>query len=205
MVREKTEELRKSKEEYAMLFNNMLSGLSLNELVFEDSVAKDYKILGVNPSFVKMVGMSEKEIVGKLSSEIFADTKEQNQHFNIFCKVANTGKAEIFELFNERNHNFYRVTATCPKKGQFTTNFVDITDKKRTEEMKDHFVNMVSHELRTPLTSIHNGLMLLSNISIGALNEDQKNVLDISLRNANRLTTFVNDVLDYQRVRNEAF
>ncbi len=53
MVREKTEELEtkgveltKSKEEYAMLFNNMLSGLSLNELVFDDSVAKDYKIIG---------------------------------------------------------------------------------------------------------------------------------------------------------------
>ncbi|MCK5847959.1 MAG: response regulator [Caldisericia bacterium] len=212
MVREKTKELentsaelRKSKEEYVKLFNNMVSGISLNEMIFKDTVAKDYRIISVNPAYAKMVGVPENEIVNKLASNVFADSVEQKKHFNTFISVANTGKAEVFETFNERNHKHYRVTTTCPKKGQFANNFVDITEKKQTEEIKDHFVNMVSHELRTPLTSIHNGLILLSNTSFGNLSDEQKNILDISLRNADRLTKFVNDVLDYQRIRNETY
>ena len=38
---------------------------------------------------------------------------------------------------------------------------VDITDRKRADELRDVFVGMLSHELRTPVTAIYGGIQML--------------------------------------------
>ncbi|MEO1622880.1 MAG: PAS domain S-box protein, partial [Cyanobacteria bacterium J06632_3] len=76
----------------------------------------------------------------------------------------------------------------------------DISDRKATERMKDEFVSVVSHELRTPLTSVHGSLKLLATGRLGALNTQGQALLDIALKNTERLTRLLNDVLDLERM-----
>ena len=77
----------------------------------------------------------------------------------------------------------------------------DITDKKNLDLIKDEFISMVAHELRTPLTSVNNSLKLVLDTGIGPLTHEQREVLEIGKRNANRLARFINDVLDFQKMK----
>lgn len=76
----------------------------------------------------------------------------------------------------------------------------DITDRKKLENIKNDFINTVSHEMRTPLTSIRESIIILKNHYQSNLSTDQIELLDISLRNINRLGKLIQDVLDFQKL-----
>jgi PAS domain S-box-containing protein len=63
------------------------------------------------------------------------------------------------------------------------------------DEAKDDFVSTVSHELRTPLTSIIGSIELLEDGMAGELAPDQKQMIDVIERNAERLLAMANDLL----------
>lgn len=77
----------------------------------------------------------------------------------------------------------------------------DITLQKHSEILTQEFVATVSHELRTPLTSIKGSLSLISNITSIHLPEKIKGLLNIALRNSDRLLMLVNDILDIQKIQ----
>ncbi|MEO0406012.1 MAG: CBS domain-containing protein [Cyanobacteria bacterium P01_A01_bin.135] len=76
----------------------------------------------------------------------------------------------------------------------------DISDRKATERMKDEFVSVVGHELKTPLTSIHGSLKLLVSDRLGPLSPQAHEFVNIALRNTERLSRLVADVLDLERI-----
>jgi PAS domain S-box-containing protein len=63
------------------------------------------------------------------------------------------------------------------------------------DDAKDDFVSTVSHELRTPLTSIIGSIELLEDGMAGALEPNQKQMIDVIERNAERLLAMANDLL----------
>ncbi|MEO1390068.1 MAG: ATP-binding protein [Cyanobacteria bacterium J06634_6] len=76
----------------------------------------------------------------------------------------------------------------------------DISDRKAAEQMKDEFVSVASHELRTPLTSIHGSLKLLATGRLGELTQQGQELVNIAIKNTDRLTRLINDVLDLERM-----
>jgi len=62
-------------------------------------------------------------------------------------------------------------------------------------QMKANFVANVSHELRTPLTHVKGYLELLTTESLGSLNAEQKNALQISQRAAGRLESLIDNLI----------
>ncbi len=76
----------------------------------------------------------------------------------------------------------------------------DITDRKALERMKDEFVGTISHELRTPLAAIKGFIELVADGEAGPVTETQREFLEISARNADRLTALINDLLDVNRM-----
>jgi len=71
---------------------------------------------------------------------------------------------------------------------------------KKIDRMKSEFVSTASHELRTPLTAIHGSLKLVTSGVLGEIPDKAKEMLDISLRNSERLTFIVNDILDIEKL-----
>jgi PAS domain S-box-containing protein len=63
------------------------------------------------------------------------------------------------------------------------------------DDAKDDFVSTVSHELRTPLTSIIGSIELLEDGMAGELEPEQKQMVDVIERNAERLLAMANDLL----------
>lgn len=76
----------------------------------------------------------------------------------------------------------------------------DVTESTQLQKAKDEFISTVSHELRTPLTSLSGSIKLLEANVIGHLPDSAKPVLNIALKNCDRLETLVNDLLDANRL-----
>ena len=62
-------------------------------------------------------------------------------------------------------------------------------------QLKANFVANISHELRTPLTHIKGYLELLSSYSLGPLNKEQENAVNISWQAAGRLEALINNLI----------
>jgi signal transduction histidine kinase len=77
--------------------------------------------------------------------------------------------------------------------------FDDASRRVQVDTMKEEFTAVVSHELRTPLTSLTGALELLASGVMGNVADEAKPLVDIALRNANRLARLVNDILDLER------
>jgi signal transduction histidine kinase len=79
---------------------------------------------------------------------------------------------------------------------------------KGNEKMQKEFINIAAHELRTPIVPILNlSELLYSNVKEGQQRqiqeEQQKEMLEIILRNANRLHQLTEDILDVTRIESQ--
>jgi PAS domain S-box-containing protein len=79
----------------------------------------------------------------------------------------------------------------------------DITDRKQLDRMKDEFVGTVSHELRTPLTAIKGFIELVLDGDAGPVHDTQREFLEVAARNADRLGSVINDILDVSRIESQ--
>jgi two-component system phosphate regulon sensor histidine kinase PhoR len=79
----------------------------------------------------------------------------------------------------------------------------DITDRKALDRMKEDFVGTVSHELRTPLSAIKGFVELVADGEAGPVSDTQQEFLEIVVRNADRLTGLINDLLDVSCLASE--
>jgi Na+/proline symporter/nitrogen-specific signal transduction histidine kinase len=70
---------------------------------------------------------------------------------------------------------------------------------KDLDRLKDEFISTVTHELRTPLTSVRSLAEILH--TNPSLNADQhKNFTGIIIKESERLTRLINQVLDYEKI-----
>ncbi|NHN31772.1 hybrid sensor histidine kinase/response regulator [Paenibacillus agricola] len=81
---------------------------------------------------------------------------------------------------------------------------VELLSRKlvRLDEMKDEFMANTSHELRTPLHGMINMAQSLVEGAAGGLNEKQARHLSMIVSTGNRLTFLINDILDFNKLKN---
>lgn len=59
----------------------------------------------------------------------------------------------------------------------------------------------VSHELRTPIAAIKGSIEILLGACVGSENSTQRKMIEITLRNSNRLVMLVDNLLDVSAIR----
>jgi len=107
----------------------------------------------------------EEEVLGKHATDFFADKNEFGVALKTVLKEGvwqGEGKARrsdgsTFDVQVLAN----LVTDADGRPICMMASFVDITEHKRLDQLKDEFIGLVSHELRTPLTVIGGGLSTL--------------------------------------------
>ena len=78
---------------------------------------------------------------------------------------------------------------------------IDAKEKaKRANIAKTEFRATESHELQTPLTSLDGALGLLSGTFSDTLTTEGSVLLDIALRNSEKLLDFVDYLLNYEKI-----
>ena len=122
----------KRDKQYRQLFEGMLSGFALHEIIVDDwGNPLDYIFLEINPAFEKLTGLVSSEITGKTVKEVLPGTEQL--WIDIYGTVALTGEETSFEQFSGSLGRWYKITAYSPEAGFFATIFEDITDKRIAE------------------------------------------------------------------------
>jgi len=124
-----------SEEKYRILFENMLDGFAYCKIIFSGSGKPvDFVYLEVNDAFEKLTGLKKHTVIGKKATEAIPGIKQTNPEiFEIYSKVANTGKEERFEVYLEPLKIWFSILAYSPQKGYFAAVFENITERKNTE------------------------------------------------------------------------
>lgn len=76
----------------------------------------------------------------------------------------------------------------------------DVTDRARTERLKDELISTASHELRTPLTALLGAVRLLESGRAGALPESARMLLEVAAQSGRQLARLVDDLLDVEKM-----
>ena len=76
----------------------------------------------------------------------------------------------------------------------------DVTQMREVDRLKNEFIGVASHELRTPVASLLLGAQMLHEGALGALNETQRQVVDMQLDDLDRLTKLMQDLLDVTKL-----
>jgi PAS domain S-box-containing protein len=186
------EELRESEERFRLLSNSAFEALA---------VAVDGVIIDVNQEFCRIFRYEYEEVIGKRSVDFVTSSskplvanKVSNYSEDIYLAEGLRKDGSSFDI-----EIWGRIIPLRGQKARVTA-VRDVTERRRVERMKDEFVSVVNHELRTPLTSIHGALGLMANGMAGPLSPASQLMTDVALRNAQRLLTLINDLLDIQKI-----
>lgn len=123
--------LYESEQHFVSLFESMIEGVALHELVYEEGRAVDYRILEVNPSFERQTGMSRELARGRLASAVYGTGSAP--YLDEYASVADSRSPYSFETYFAPLERQFRITAVSPAPGRFATIFEDITERKSTE------------------------------------------------------------------------
>lgn len=127
------ESMRKTKERYRSLFDNMLEGFAHCEMLYEQGVPSDFLYVEVNSAFGTLTGLQN--VLGKKVSEVIPGIQRSNpEMFEIFGRVAMTGKPEKCEIYIDALKIWVAVSVYTPQPGHFVAVFDNITERKHADE-----------------------------------------------------------------------
>jgi len=129
-------ELRDAKEKYFSLFANMIDGFAYCEMIFdEQGKPVDFVYLEINDAFERLTGLKRENVIGRKVSEAIPGTRQANPEiFDIYGRVAKTGKPERFELFFKPLSIWLYISVYSPSSGYFAAVFENITERKQLQE-----------------------------------------------------------------------
>ncbi len=120
-------------ERYRHLFYNMQEGFAYCRMLYDEDVPLDFIYLSVNTAFEALTGL--KNVVGKKVSEVIPGIREADPGlFEIYGRVARTGKPERFETYVKALQMWFSISVYCPEPECFVAVFDVITERKLTEE-----------------------------------------------------------------------
>jgi len=108
------ERLRASEERFRSLFENMQEGFAYCRMIREPGQPDDYVHLAVNQAFETLTGL--KDAVGRKISEVIPGIQTANPElFEVYGRVASTGRPETFETWVPALDRWFSVSAYRPK------------------------------------------------------------------------------------------
>jgi PAS domain S-box-containing protein len=123
---------RLAEERYQTLFDAMLDGFALHEMVYDEAGQPiDYRFVAINPAFERLTGLKAADLIGRTVLEVLPGTEQY--WIETYGRVALTGEPAHFEQHHQGLGRRFEVTAYRPAPNQFACVFVDVTEHVRAE------------------------------------------------------------------------
>ena len=123
------EQLRESEQRYELLFNEMVAGFALSEVVFdEQGRSVDFRFLAVNHEFERLTGLRRDEVIGKTLRQVLPLSADS--YLDTYARIVEAGAPAHYERYSDALQKHLEVTAFCPQRGQFAVTFRDISGRK---------------------------------------------------------------------------
>ena len=166
----------------------------------------DEKVISINDAAADLFGVTRQVATGRIVQQIVRNVNLQQQISHTLA-TKECIEDEIV-LHDENGDRFLQTNVVTLSNGMGENVGVlvvmnDVTKLRRLENVRRDFVANVSHELRTPITSIRGYVETLLD---GALDtrEDAERFLNIVLRQSERLSTIIDDLLVLSRIEEES-
>ncbi|HVP96775.1 PAS domain S-box protein [Methanoregula sp.] len=126
--------LGESEQRYRSLFENMQEGFAYCRMIYdEQGQPADFIYLKVNPAFDRITGAGT--VIGKQATEVFPDIHRTfPQLFEIYGRVAKTGKPEAFDLNFTPVKKWLHISVYSAEQDFFVAVFSDITESRQSED-----------------------------------------------------------------------
>ncbi|MDO9086436.1 MAG: diguanylate cyclase [Anaerolineaceae bacterium] len=168
--------LQISENKFRTQFENMVEGMAIDQIIYEDGEPIDWIITDVNPAFERIMELSREDVIGKLATTIYGSYATIEPFLKVFDTVLKTGTAisnQQHHLIRERKITF---SASSLGDNHIAVIFNDVTEQDKAlqseQKQRDFAITMGK------ITS--------------ALNKTMKfdEVLDIILENMGQFVTF---------------
>jgi PAS domain S-box-containing protein len=196
-VEERTKELRETRD----YLDNLMNYANAPIIVWNP----EFRITRFNHAFERLTGRTSDEMLGKTLDILFPEDSRDESLKHI--RTATSGvRWEVVEIPIVHKDGTVRIllwnSATLfAEDGRTVVATIaqgqDITERKKTEQMKDEFISLVSHELRTPMTIITGSLRTAEAARISHQEKDMliKNAID----GADSLSAILENLLELSR------
>jgi PAS domain S-box-containing protein len=155
-------------------------------------------ILFLNAVAEKLLGLKEKDILGKYAPDI---ALKNDLMRNLLQSTEEKKELKIFADNKESyfNKDVLNVSNNDQVIGQVVV-LRNITIFHELNEAKTNFIATVSHELKTPISSIKMSAQLLNDDRIGSLSHEQKELSNSIVEDADRLLKITGELLNMTQV-----
>ena len=193
-----SKELSKEKNSVSEL-ENILANIKFGLMVIE---SKEDRIIYINNELKKIIEIPNTEqCLNKKYWEIIL-----NNSFNDIVNLAKKNKSYVKDEINfgviQGKTLLIRIGFINNDKDKILITINDVTENRQITKIKEELVLNVSHELRTPLSGIIGAIEYLNQ---NLKNEDKtiNKMIDIILRNSNRLNEITQDLLSLSEIENK--
>ncbi len=201
----------------------VLSRLRESERRFRDSMehspigmaltAIDGTWIDVNPALCEFLGYSKQELMKAGFKKVtHPDDRDATVRLAIQMVMSRQKSVKLEKRYIHANGqlltgilNLTVVRDRNEVPVMFISQIQDMTASRRLDHLKSEFITTVNHELRTPLTGIIGALSLLEQISGEGNSDSYKNLIAIASKNASRLKSLLDDVLEMETLSSDIF
>jgi len=206
--------IRKSEAKFHSLYASMIDGSALHTLLYnEHGVPEDYRIIDVNPAFENQLGIPRESVIGKTSREAYG--VEEPPFFEIYSRVASTGRPEVFESYFAPLDKYFSISVYRPYTDSFATIFENITERKKTEAElrikheqlqklnveKDKLFTIIAHDLKSPFSAIVGFSELLLDQIKEQRYEGMEKSVEIIQRSSNKAMDLLMNLMEWARTQ----
>ncbi|HEY92697.1 MAG TPA: PAS domain S-box protein [Dehalococcoidia bacterium] len=195
-------ELQESEKRYRDLYNEAPNAYF--------SVGVDGFIKQANRGATELFGYSLDELVGRRVLDLYADTPDgKGKAKGVFQRflAGEEIRDEELEICRANGSKVWINLSVRPvhdKGGQVVANrsvVVDITERKRLDQLKDEFIGLVSHELRSPLTVITGAVNTALTEAERLSPEETHQLLNDAALEAESLSHMLGNLLELSRIQ----
>jgi PAS domain S-box-containing protein len=133
--------LQRSEEKFRAIFEHMGPACTLDEIVYNNGKAVDYRVLDVNPAYEHLIGISKGRAIGSLASELYHSNEATS--IEILAEIDATGAPASSESFFPATGKYMQITTSKISSGRLCTLFSDITQRRRAEKERIRLLSAI--------------------------------------------------------------
>jgi len=202
-VVEKAAQIIESEEKYRTLVENSMEGIM--------ELSQEGIILFANETACKIFGLFRDELCGKPIENLFDDREEKEKIFLILEKYGKLENHVITFVLENGQKIIIQISIKSLKDNhgkiiKNIANLKDITEELKVQEQINttkrlaaigELAAVVAHEIKNPLGAISNSIGVLKKFL--DLEDSDKKLMDIIIKETHRLNDIVNDFLSFAR------
>jgi len=153
-------------------------------------------IIFANKVACSLIGLPEERLTAQYAPNVALEN-------DLLRNMLVNGQAKMKIYADDRESYFTKEILEVTNEGAVIGKVIilkNITDFQQLDEAKTTFIATVSHELKTPISSIKMSLKLLEDKRVGAINNEQKQLLQNIDDDAQRLLQITGELLDAAQI-----